>query len=113
MKTLILTIDQQGQSEWSIKAKNRQFGDWLEANQSIMPCDNLIILSAPGDTRIYWLEGDQESIVDIKTLEQIKDKIKPVLEVAFGLKLKPVDMVDPFKEEINKLNEARNNFSKN
>lgn len=84
-KTLILTVEVTS-SEWQTKALSMQIKDWLNANKTIMPIENLIILPANGPTRLYWLEGEQNA-EDIKTLEQIKDRIKPVLECAIDIKI--------------------------
>lgn len=83
-KTLILTVDMQGGADWQVKALQQQMADWLETNKTIMPTENLIILPASGPTRLFWLEGEP---TDIKTLEEIKDRIKPILEVALDIKI--------------------------
>lgn len=84
-KTLILTVEVAG-SEWQTKALSIQIRDWLNTNKTIMPIEDLIILPASGPTRLFWLEGEQNT-EDIKTLEQIKDRIKPVLECALDIKI--------------------------
>lgn len=85
-KTLILTYDASGMPDWEARAISRQMADWLESNKTLFKNENLILLPATGSTRLFWLEGaaTQE---DIKTLDEVKDRITPVLEVALDLKL--------------------------
>lgn len=85
-KTLVLTIDLIGAQDWQIKALQLQMSDWLEINRAILPIENLIILPTKGDTRLFWLEGEHVH-KDIKILEEVKDRIKPVLEVALDIKI--------------------------
>lgn len=86
-KTLIMTFDLQGAPDWQAKAIQMQLRDWLNKNKNLLPNENLVIMPTKGDTRLFWLEGDPDNIEDIKTLEKIKDKLKPVMEVALGLKI--------------------------
>lgn len=85
-KTLILAIDLCGGQDWQITALQRQMADWLNINRAILPIENLIILPTQGDMRLFWLEGECVP-GDIKTLEEIRDRIKPVLEVALDIKI--------------------------
>lgn len=89
-KTLILAIDVgKGKSDWMIRAMQMQISDWFNQNQTILPAENLVIFPASGETKLYWLEGDPEDIKDVEKLEEIKDRIKPVLELALGIKSDP------------------------
>jgi hypothetical protein len=81
MKTLILTLDTTGLPEWHVAAITKQMADWLDSHKAILPVENLVILPAKGDTRLYWLEGDPDEIKDVKELEKIKDRLKPILSV--------------------------------
>jgi hypothetical protein len=85
-KTLLLTIDPgPNTAEWMIKAMSMQIADWFKANQTILPAENLVLFPTKGETRLYWLEGDSDDVKDKETLDEIKDRIKPVLEVALGM----------------------------
>lgn len=85
-KTLILAVDFCGAQDWQITALQRQMSDWFTVNKTLLPIENLIILPTKGDTRLFWLEGDGSPDA-IKTLEEIKDRIKPVLEIALEIKI--------------------------
>lgn len=107
-KTLILTIDMQGAPDWQIRALNKQMADWLDANKAVLPAEDLIIFPTTGETRLYWLQGEHNP-ADKKTLEEIKDRIQPVLEVALDIK---IDKEKHFKKPdtagaIAELNELR------
>lgn len=83
-KTLILTVDLSGAPEWQVIAMQKQMSAWLMKNKTLLPFENLIIFPVVGETKLYWLEG---TIEKIGTLEEIKDRIKPILEIALGLKI--------------------------
>ena len=103
-KTLILTIDLSGMPDWYAKACTMQMKDWFNANKIILPIENLIIMPANGPTKLYWLEGEHNE-QDTKTLEQIKDRIQPVLEVALDIK------IDKEKKFINPNRKANNAYN--
>lgn len=84
-KNLVITVDTDKKNEWQIKALSMQMSDYLKANRSLFGADNIIILPASGETRLYWLEGDTDNPVDVSAIEKIKDRLKPVLEVSFGI----------------------------
>lgn len=86
-RDLILTIDLTGVPTWQEHAMQRQMGDWIQANKAILPFENLIIMPTKGETRLYWLDGHLDDPHAIKTLEEIKERIQPVLSVALDLKL--------------------------
>ena len=98
-RTLILTIDMKGGSDWQINAMTRQVSDWVRLNKTLLPIEDLIIVPASGETKLYWLEGELDDEDDIKTLDQVKDRIKPVLEVALGIK---IDKGKLFKDPLKK-----------
>jgi len=83
-RTLILTIDMAGVPEYMSRALSMQMADWLKVNKSVLPIEDLVIMPSKGDTKLYWLQG---SVGDAKTLEEIKDRIEPVLQVALNLKI--------------------------
>jgi hypothetical protein len=96
-KTLILTIDMQGAKSWQINALSMQICDWFKANRTLLPNENIIIMPA-NTTKLFWLEGEHNSD-DIKTLEQIKDRITPVLELALEIKIdKKRQFIDPYRK---------------
>lgn len=81
-KTLILAIDIRGMEPWQVNAKINQISDYYEKHD-VLPSDNLIIFPVNSDMKIYWLEGSPDNLDDIKELEEIKDRLQPVLEAAF------------------------------
>ena len=83
-RTLILSVDMQGAPDLQRHALQMQMADWLKVNKTVLPFENLIILPAAGETRLFWLEG---TATDIKTLEEIKDRLQPVLQVALDIKI--------------------------
>lgn len=85
-KTYILTFDATNLPDWHARAISTQMAGWLKSNKTIFPNENLIILPASGDTKLYWLDGEDNQD-DIKNLEQVRDRIKPVLEVALNIKI--------------------------
>lgn len=90
-KTLILAVDvgDKNRSDWMVKAMQMQISDWFKRNDTILPSEDVIIMPTPGEMKIYWLEGDPEDVRDIEKIEEIKDRIKPVLEIAMGIKADP------------------------
>jgi hypothetical protein len=104
-RTLILTIDFHDAPEWHIRAKQKQMADWIDQNKTLLPYEDLIILPAPGDTKLYWLEGKND---DIKTLDNIKDKLLPVLSVSLDVSANKTDI----KLEVEKLKQYRMNNAK-
>lgn len=97
-RTLVLALDMQGGSDWQVNAMNRQMSDWITLNKTLLPIEDMIILPTSGETRLYWLEGKIDDDEDIKTLEQIKDRIKPILEIALGIKIDKEKLFkDPLK----------------
>jgi hypothetical protein len=87
MKTLILTFDATGMADWHARAVCRQMADWFKTNKAVFNNEHLVILPGTGETRLYWLEGEVSNPDDIKSLQEIKDRIKPVLEVALDIKI--------------------------
>lgn len=92
----------QGGADWQIKALQRQMADWLETNKTLKSFEDLIILPATGETRLYWLEGD-DTPENISSLEEIKARLKPVLEVALDIK---IDKEGLYKRPNKKFDEA-------
>ena len=91
-RTFILTVDLTKAPEWQVIALQRQMADWLEANPVLSSEDSLIILPAPGDTKLYWLEGEAK---DITELTHVRDRLRPVLEVSLDLKTNRLKLKDP------------------
>ena len=90
MKTLIFAIDVgETKFEWEARAMQMQIADYFQKNKTIPEADNVILFPIKGDMKIFWLEGDPKNLQDVKDLEEIRDKIKPVLEVAMGIKINP------------------------
>lgn len=106
-RTLILAIDMQGMPEWHANACKLQLSDWLEANKTILPIEHLIILPTNGDTKLFWLEGE-DIPEDINTLEQIRDRIKPVLELSLNISIdKTRQYKDPYKGKLSPMQKAQ------
>ncbi len=110
-RTLILSVDLGNSPEWHKIAIQRQLGDWLESNKALLPMEDIIIFCAPGDTKLYWLEGKHDGN-DIKTLEEIKDRIKPVLEVTLGGKPNVDKSSSAFTAAMQKLRSHREKYGK-
>jgi hypothetical protein len=85
-RTLILTADITGGADWEVKALQMQMADWITANKKLLSFEDLIIMPVRGDTKLYWLEGESTP-EDLKSLEEIKDRLKPVLEIALDIKI--------------------------
>jgi len=103
MRNLILTIDLKTTEDYLVKAMQAQINDWLTLNKIILPSENLIILPCTGETRLYWLEGEYNT-QDKKSLEEIKDRLEPVLQVALDLK---IDKAHRFKDPRKRVNAPR------
>ena len=89
MKTLILAVDVgDTKHDWVVRAMQMQIRDYFKANKSVLKTENVIIFPVKGEMKLYWLEGNPDSVEDIEELEEIKDRIKPVLEVAMGINIK-------------------------
>ena len=86
-KTLVLPFDASNLPDWHVRAICRQMADWLQANKTLFPNENLVFIPGTGGTKLYWLEGECGSVDDISDLEEIRDRIKPVLEVALDIKI--------------------------
>jgi hypothetical protein len=89
MKTLILSVDVGNKStDWEVRAMGNQIMDYFNKNKSVFNVENVIIFPSKGAMKLFWLEGDPASLDDVKSLESIRDRLKPVLEVAMGIKRK-------------------------
>jgi hypothetical protein len=109
MKTLVLTFDAAGMADWHARAISRQMADWLKTNKAILNIEHMIILPGTGDTKLYWLEGEVGNPDDIKSLEEIKNRIKPVLEVALEIKIDKVNRYKvPTRERFNAIKSLNN-----
>jgi hypothetical protein len=111
MKNLVVALDYGRIPEWIVQAKNRQIADWVEANKKALPFDNLIILPSVGESRLYWLEGKVGDITDATILAEMRDKLKPVLEIALGITLDTKGYISPEKKAINELQAHRKRLS--
>jgi hypothetical protein len=86
-KTLILAIDVGDlKNDWEVKAMSMQVSDYFEKNKTILDVENVFLFPIEGDMKLFWLEGDPDSVKDVKDLEKIRDRLEPVLEVALGIK---------------------------
>ena len=84
-KTLVLAVDVGNtKNEWEVTAMKMQISDYFKKNK-ILPADDVILFPIKGEMKIFWLEGNPNSLSDVKDLEEIKDKLKPVLGAAMGL----------------------------
>lgn len=114
MKTLILAMDSKGAPSWVVNANCKQIVDWFKANKTIMPIENLIILPTDGETRLYWLEGDVENPEDVRTLEEIRDRIKPVLELSLDISVDRAKLYkDPYARRPSPMQLAMKNHAQN
>lgn len=98
-KTLILTFDLPNATTWQVKAKHDQLKDWLTVNKILKDHEDLIIMQAPGQTKLYWLEGTAENV---KELEEIKDRITPILEVVLEVKASK-SLINPLEKSLQDL----------
>ena len=91
-KTLIMTIDVgKYKHEWEVTAMCNMIVDYFKKNK-ILDDDKEDIVLFPTKTeemKLYWLQGDPDDIEDVEELDEIRDRIKPVLEVALGIKNNP------------------------
>jgi len=80
MKNLVLTINFGNLPTWATKAKCNQFEQWVQANKSELPFENIVLFpDTQGDTKLYWLEGDPQDLKDAKKLDEVKNKLQPIL----------------------------------
>jgi len=94
-RNLIITLDFGNMPEWTVKAKNHQIAAWLDANKGQLPFDNLIILPSVGESKLYWLEGKIDNPVDFIVIKEIRDKLKPVLEIGLGVRVDTTGYINP------------------
>jgi len=102
-KSIVITLDFGKIPEWAVRAKMRQLEDWLKVNKGKLPFDDLIIIPAPGDTKLYWLEGKIGDPKDIAEIERIRNEMKPILEIALEVKPNIVGYIDPLKQAVQDL----------
>ena len=107
-KNLLLSIDLTSIPSWQITAMQKQMKDWIETNKTLLPFENLIIFPTTGETKLYWLEGELNNPKDIKTLNEIKDRLQPILEVALDIKLNKGKFTDPYLKKIRNAAAKRN-----
>ena len=89
-KTLVISIDVgQYKHDWEVSAMCSMIGDYFGANKIFDDDCNVVIWPLKGEMKIFWLEGDPDSLKDIKSINEIKDKVKPVLETSLGIKQHP------------------------
>lgn len=108
-KTLFLLIDLGNTPPWHRNALTRQMADWIQVNKAVLNFENLVILPTKGDTKLCWLEGKFDE-TDKKQLEEIKDRLQPVLEIALDLKIDRKHLYkepSPLKKAIADLNARR------
>lgn len=88
MKTLILAVDigKAKKDDVEVRAMQMQLSDYFRMNKTILGTENIIIFPIAGEMKLFWLEGDLENPKDIKDLEEIKDRIRPVLETSLGIR---------------------------
>ena len=89
-KTLVLLLNVKGaQASWQVHAHLRHVMDGLK--RFALPSEQLIIMPVVEQTAFYWLEGDPKDPKDIKTLDQIKDRLQPTLKTTLAecLTIKP------------------------
>lgn len=104
---LIITLDFGKLPDWVIKAKSMQINAWVEANRDKLPFENMILIPAPGESKVYWLEGKVDDPSDIKTLDEIRDRLKPILEAALKVKVDQSGYVNPIQQGMDELKEHR------
>ena len=89
-KTLILAVGiGKNRTDWQVRALQMQISDWFRQNNTILPSEDVIIMPTSGEMKLFWLQGNPDDIKDVEKLDEIKDRITPVLEVALGIKLDP------------------------
>jgi hypothetical protein len=106
-RNLVVSLDFGKMPDWAIQAKNRQMADWVHANIKSLPFENLIILPSVGESRLYWLEGKIDDETDLQTIREMKDKLKPVLEIALGITIDSSGYIDPKTAAIEELKKHR------
>ena len=105
MKNLVLTINFGKVPPWAINAKNKQLADWVAANKENLPFENIVVIPSTTETGLYWLEGDLNSPTDKVKLEEVKDRLKPILCAIINMDYKKDD--PEYKKAIEELNELR------
>jgi len=88
LKTLVLTFGFGKAPQWAVVAKIKQLSEWLNKHKTELGVDNFLLFQGTTDTKIFWLEGDINDIKDIKSLNDIRDKLKPVLCAIINLDCK-------------------------
>lgn len=90
-KTLILTVDVgRYKHDWEVSAMSKMLSDYFDKNKILEKSDNLVIFPTnEKEMKIFWLEGDPNNLDDVKSLEELKGKIKPVMETALGIQRNP------------------------
>ncbi|MDP1711943.1 MAG: hypothetical protein Q8K86_05750 [Candidatus Nanopelagicaceae bacterium] len=110
-KTLVLMLRVKGAvANWQISAHMQHMQHKLA---QILPVDKLILIPViDGSTALYWLEGDQDP-ASLKTLEEVKGKIRPVLQVALKecLQIKPAKLAAP-KGAVKELQDGMNRLKR-
>jgi hypothetical protein len=102
MKNLVLTLDFGNIPQWAITAKSKQLQDWLTKYQKDLGIDNIIVFTDSKQTALYWLDEEYDGQ---KTLEELKEKLRPILCALINLGCKEDD--PKYKEAISQLKELR------
>jgi hypothetical protein len=102
MKNLVLTLDFGNIPPWAIAAKSKQLQDWLSKYQNDLGVDNIILFTDSKQTALYWLDEEYDGQ---KALEEIKEKLRPILCAIINLDCKEDD--PKYREAMDQLKELR------
>jgi hypothetical protein len=102
MKNLVLTLDFGNIPQWAIAAKSKQLQDWLTKYQKDLGVDNIIVFTDSKQTALYWLDEEYDGQ---KTLEELKEKLRPILCAIVNLDCKEDD--PKYQEAMKQLQELR------
>jgi len=105
MKNLLITIDFGNIPSFAIIAKSRQLSDWFKQNKAELGIDNVIIMPDAGSTKLYWLDGEIDNIDHRTKLEDVANKLSPILSAAINLKCDKEDA--EYKKAIDQLQQLR------
>jgi hypothetical protein len=95
-KKLVLLINVKGAlASWQISAHMKHLVEGLKPHLRAYEVIIMPVVDQP--TTLYWLDGNADDLCDVKTFDNIKDIIKPVLHDILEecLEIKPSSLVVP------------------
>lgn len=86
-RRFIVTIDVgQYKSDWEVRAMLHMIRDYFYKSGILKDSEDVILWPIKGEHRLYYLDGHHGDITDEKILEEMADRLTPVLSKSLDVK---------------------------